>query len=934
MEPGEDVRSRLPRPEGKQILSLRLQSLNDHGDLQHQVGCGTFKQHPLSANVLTLTARGVPMEGTRVVFVLFLLIFLLSPPDTQRTTPSQQRESKHIIEEERHALAMLNHTRYGDFNPTKHQWLNLTGLRASDGYDWSLLPLATAKAREQAQAVLGATQIQSGEDAVHSLPHGEFGERYSNVADLDSGEKLPELIPFYQNVTGLIHGKWTRTSLGNISTAISPNLTALSSVSYITKEFNRNITGARGDLIMKLDERKGTGVQVGLNTAREIKAELTIQDKSSSGDGWEMILYGIHFIESGSILLTTSGEKFAGVFALPHFVRSNSTFDAAQQLLNETLLDAVEKQEAPTGSPSYPWMSSHGNPADIMFPTPHCEYIVYLQQHLVWPYAPSDGWRSYLSKTQSPSNQGYSHLAFLEDELRTPTGAPVKFVPDLRFSAVILSPDCGFVLESESAPDSWYHNPGRHLKGYKAEAFVKKVRRVIEMFCLLVAAQIFLLMRQMRDASTPSTKSRISYLTVAIMALGDGFAFLSAMVLSLFMESAFLTVVTVAFLAFLCVSFFGMKFLMDIWNVQAPERQERERQTQRLREQESNPVPDEVLSPSAQRAGQDSPNSSTAVQPSTSTNVLSAAGSDSLPLPATARPPRDTRATPVTLPPDQDIDAEAEEPDRPTTAGPGAQTTALGNARREMSQMYSRFYFILIALIFLSLNASTWPIAIRSIYTNLLALLYLSFWVPQIKRNVIRNCRKALRWEFVAGQSILRLMPFAYFYIHQDNVLLSKPDRSMLLLFISWVWAQVLFLISQETIGPRFFVPNGWAPPAYDYHPVLREDDEEAAMSMPVGSMQSSSSIESPLSPSDIMKERGKRTFDCAICMHNLEVPVIPRGRSHGELPGGGSITATIFTRRPYMVTPCRHIFHSVCLEGWMKYKLQCPICRESLPPL
>ena len=857
------------------------------------------------------------MEGPRVVLVVFLLIFLLSSPDTQRPTPGQQRELRKVIEEERHGLRILNRTRQGDFDPLRQRWMNLTGLREGDGYAWDVLPQVQAIAREQAEAVMDTTQIQSGQKSVYSLSHGEFGERYNSIQNLDGGEILPSLIPFYQNVTGLVHGKWIRSKIGNASEVSSPNLTAISSVSYVTKEYNRNITGARGDLSIKLDQKKSASVQVGLNTAREIKAELTIQDKSSSGDGWEIVLHGVHFVESGSVLLTTSGEKFAGIFALPHFTRSLETFDAAQQLLNETVLNAINKQESQSDNPSYPWASSPNNPAEIMFPTPHCEYLVYLQQHFVWPYESRKGWRPFLRNNHNELNADSSPLASLEYELRAPTGAPLDFIPDLRFSAVVFSPDCGFVLESEAVPDSWYHNPGHHLKGPKAEAFIKTLRRVVEIFCLIMTAQIILLMRQMRDASTPSTKSRISYNTIAMMALGDGFAFLSSMVLSLFMDSAFITVVTTAFFAFLCVSFFGMKFLMDVWSVQAPERQERERQRQRSREQQPSNT---ATAPAA----------ATVPPRSTPAVVITPAGADTLPLPATARQARDTGATPIILPPDQDIEAEAVE----GNTAPAMQQTTIGSARREMGQMYSRFYFLLIALIFLSLNASTWPTTIRSMYTNSLAFLYLSFWVPQIKRNVIRNCRKALRWEFVFGQSILRLLPFAYFYAYEDNVLFAKSDWNLLYLFAAWIWAQVLLLISQDVLGPRFFVPNGWAPPAYDYHPILREDDEEAGSSMPIGFTQATSSIDSPVSSSGESKERGKWSFDCAICMHNLEVPVIPRSIGDRDSTSGSSLAANLFTRRAYMVTPCRHIFHSVCLEGWMKYKLQCPICRESLPPL
>ena len=71
--------------------------------------------------------------------------------------------------------------------------------------------------------------------------------------------------------------------------------------------------------------------------------------------------------------------------------------------------------------------------------------------------------------------------------------------------------------------------------------------------------------------------------------------------------------------------------------------------------------------------------------------------------------------------------------------------------------------------------------------------------------------------------------------------------------------------------------------------------------------------------------------IDCAICCEVLEVPVVKAGETDPAATGG---VAGVFARRAYMVTPCRHIFHSACLEGWMRFRLQCPICREELPPL
>lgn len=519
-----------------------------------------------------------------------------------------------------------------------------------------------------------------------------------------------------------------------------------------------------------------------------------------------------------------------------------------------------------------------------MYLAPHCEFIVYLQQHPM-PFTKAE-------------------LEGVEQELRFPTGAPLPTIPAMRMSALIFSPDCGFVLESRGPP-SFAPQEGTHLVGEKLEAHIRLAKRGILAFGILICAEIFLLLRQMNDTSTPSTRSRVSFYAIALMGLGDGFVCVGFMLVSFFVDDAFLSLISTAFIAFLCVSFFGMKFLMDIWTVQGPERSERER-----RDVATNlataPTPRPPFVPAA----------------------ITVAEADTLPLPVTARRPADTGSTPIIMPSDQDLGAAEAEGD---AANQPATQTTVGSARREMGALYSRFYFLLLSVAFLSLHATSWPTKIRSLYANILAFFYLSFWAPQVYRNVMRNCHKALRWEFVIGQSILRLAPFAYFYIVKDNILFIETDRNAALVLMGWVWIQVWALASQEILGPRFFIPSGWAPPAYDYHPVLREDDQEAGASMPIGFTQGSTQR----SPDDLDGEpnlHGKRNFDCAICMQNLEVPVVPAGR--GERDNSSSLGTTIFSRRAYMVTPCRHIFHSPCLEGWMKYRLQCPICRDDLPPL
>lgn len=842
------------------------------------------------------------MDAPRLLVLIFILLILFASPDTQTPSPSQRRELNYLVIQERHHLGLLNGSRYGDLNAVEDRWMNVTGLRKQDGYAWDLLPKVQERARQQANTVVGAWHRANSYE--QDLVDDE-GIKSTNTTVPESNVEQP--MPFYQNVTGIVHGRWVKSMIENGFKAPTLNLTALApGVAYATEKYTRNITGPGGGLRIKLDEKASQAFNSDEPSVREITAELTLEDDSSSGDGWEMTLHGVHYPLDGSIVLATTGQRFAGIFALPHFTLSEQSFHSACKLLNNKLNATIKSQESASETNALsPWSSSPQSASDVFFPTPHCEYIVYLQQH--------------------PVDPGFTDVQSIEAELREPTGRLDIPSPPLKMSALLFSPDCGFVLESKGPPD-FAPQHGDHLQGPKWETYIRSGRRAILAFAVIVCAEVSLLLRQMREASTPSTRSRISFYTVGIMALGDGFVCMSFLVISIIADAAFLSLIATAFLAFLSVSFFGMKFLMDIWNVQGPERDERRRQQER----------------------RDATASSTAAAPSPAPNaIVIPAGVDTLPLPVTATRPASLN-TPARTTPQPTAGNET----TINTQTP-AQTTPADMARRELSALYTRFYLILVVLIFLTLYSVTWPSLLRTIYIRGLTLGYLSFFIPQIHRNIMRNCRKALQWRFVVGQSVLRILPLAYFYLYPANVLFVETDSNWMMAVFGWSWLQVWILVSQELFGPRFFVPrvcSKWIPAAYDYHPVLREEDEETGASFPIGFTQatpsspnvpaaSSSSSNRPTSRKGEGTTKGKKSFDCAICMQSLEVPVAPRDAENGNTgPAtsgiGVGMKDLVFGRRTYMVTPCRHIFHSVCLEGWMRYRLQCPICRDNLPPL
>lgn len=799
------------------------------------------------------------MDGRRGAFIFILLFFLFTAPNPHPPSSVSVRDYKRRLADEESALTSLNSSSYGDLDPQAGRWLSLAGIRATDGYAWNLLPSVQEKARKRLQVALSASGTS---DSVSSK---------TNITDLS--------LPVYRNVSGNVRGEWVRSMETDKLSRPELNLTTIiTEHEYFTREFGHNVTAPNGRVVLNLHEGQGHSL-VGEDGkgVEEIKAEMLLQTDISLGESWIVPLYGVHFPASGGIILTTASEKYAGLALIPHLALSNDTFELSRELLNNSLTEALSERSSHLNT-FLPWSSLSQGTNSASLPAPNCEYVVYLQQHV-------------LLSLGKPIPDPI--IEDIEQELRFSTGAPIPKPSPLVLSGVIFSPDCGFVLETKASPE-YPPTDELYLIGLKQEEYSKYTGRFITLVAGILASQILLLMKQMKESSTPSTRSRVSFYTIAMMSMGDAL-FMSFMLIELYSETSFLLLTATSFLAFFGVSFLGMKFQIEIWLVQAPERREQQQQRHQ-----------------------------TVVHPTPST----------LPLPVTARRPTDTGATPVTLPPDQDENPGTAV--NPTTPDQNDDTANAG-------AMYSRFYFLLFSLLFFSSWVLFWPSRLRTIYGNVLSFIYLSFWTPQIYRNIMRNCRKALRWEFVVGQSLLRLFPFLYFYFMPQNVLFIRADGTTTLLLSFWVWIQIWSLVSQDILGPRFFVPKSWVPPAYDYHPILRDtsasgsaEDLEAGDALPISSLRAEQS-EPPSGLRDGGKEvdsrQNRRDFSCAICMQDINVPVVT-----GNDPSAGTSVTTgathLFSRRAYMVTPCRHIFHSQCLETWMRLRLQCPICRESIPPI
>lgn len=175
-----------------------------------------------------------------------------------------------------------------------------------------------------------------------------------------------------------------------------------------------------------------------------------------------------------------------------------------------------------------------------------------------------------------------------------------------------------------------------------------------------------------------------------------------------------------------------------------------------------------------------------------------------------------------------------------------------------------------IIALFITLSALQWRVKYRRYFEFVGIIMLNSAWVYQIGRNFIKNNRQSLSWEFVVGESMIRWFGIWWWCWFQE--------KEHVLPVASFVWLMVqLVVLLVQLYNPRLWISTRFLPESYNYFRPFEVPDTT-----------------------------------CSICLTDID------GKN----------------RKEYMVTPCDHVFHTSCLESWMQFKLQCPTCRSSLPPI
>eukprot|EP01060_Flectonema_neradi_P034814 TRINITY_DN622_c1_g1_i1.p1 TRINITY_DN622_c1_g1~~TRINITY_DN622_c1_g1_i1.p1 ORF type:complete len:615 (+),score=33.74 TRINITY_DN622_c1_g1_i1:106-1950(+) len=192
-----------------------------------------------------------------------------------------------------------------------------------------------------------------------------------------------------------------------------------------------------------------------------------------------------------------------------------------------------------------------------------------------------------------------------------------------------------------------------------------------------------------------------------------------------------------------------------------------------------------------------------------------------------------------------------------------------------------------------------------------------SVWVPQIIHSAEHKAARPVTFSLLMTTLWSRCF-FCYYRLVDSSVF--TPFKSEVGVYIAvtvWVMFQTAVVVAQQILGPTFFIPQGMVSPAYNYHaPLPPQYRAVQPEDIPRGTAHKRGSSTS--APVDLESGLGTHigtsvapaSLDCVICQTNID-PTQSSG---------------------YMLAPCEHIFHAQCLQQWMQQKMECPVCRRSLP--
>ncbi len=222
-----------------------------------------------------------------------------------------------------------------------------------------------------------------------------------------------------------------------------------------------------------------------------------------------------------------------------------------------------------------------------------------------------------------------------------------------------------------------------------------------------------------------------------------------------------------------------------------------------------------------------------------------------------------------------------------------------------------RFYLSFYIVLFFTLTS----VKIWYSYFIMTFLIFFATWIGQIIYSAKKGTKPPMSYSYIFFVTLFKMFIPIYLKCYSNSIFSFRPNYLKVILLDGVLFIEAIILSLQKLFGPKFFLTKKYKQLKYDY---FRKKSE--------------------INEAELEQE-------CVICLENI-------GKICEDTENDKKIKQEKFNfekyindlvkkmqnnnnkDKPYMVTPCHHIFHARCLELWLEQKNECPYCRSKIPPL